>query len=58
MKYQFVSWFPHWAGFYFLRPKYGMSLIYDWRLLLAFWEIRKWHELKEGDIEQAYKEVE
>ena len=51
-RYQFVSWFPLWQGFHFLRSFYGLTLIYDWYLFLGFWEIRKWHDLKDGDIER------
>jgi len=49
-KYQYISWFPRWHVSGFIKAKYGMSLIYDWYLCLGFWEIRKWHELKDGDI--------
>ena len=55
-KYQFVNWFPDWKGFGFKRSVHGMTLIYDWYLWLGFWEIRKWHELKDGDIERYNKE--
>ena len=55
-KYQFVNWFPEWKGSGFKRSVYGMTLIYDWYLWLGFWEIRKWHELKPGDIERYNEE--
>ena len=41
-KYQFVNWFPEWIGFEIRKPKFGMSIIYDWYFLLGFWEIRRW----------------
>lgn len=55
-KYQFVSWFPDFCGFGFGKKKKAIALIYDWSIWLGFWEIRKWHELKEGDIEKYNKE--
>lgn len=51
-KFQFVNWFPEWRGFYFFRwhkEKSSMGYIYDWFIGFAFWEIRKWHKLKEGE---------
>ena len=27
-----------------------MAYIYDWFLGFAFWEIRKWHKLKDGEL--------
>ena len=50
-KYQFVKWFPEWRGLYFYKPICGLGLVYDWHLALGFWEIRKWHVLKEGELE-------
>jgi len=55
-KYQFVNWFPEWQGFGFARATGAMALIFDWYIWLGFWEIRKWHELKEGDIDR-YNEL-
>lgn len=43
--YQFVWWFPRWLGVWLLRydpSKTDMAYIYDWRLMLGFWEVRKW----------------
>ena len=56
-KYQLVHWFPCWCGFGFVRAMHGIALIYDWFLWLGFWEVRKWHVLKEGDIERHYGEA-
>lgn len=53
--YQFVKWFPAWQGFDFIKSTWGLTLIYDWYLFLGFWEVRKWHDLKDGDIE-AYND--
>ena len=42
---QFVSWWPHWLGFFFTRldaAKTDMAYVYEWYLGLGFWEIRKW----------------
>jgi len=44
-KYQFISWFPLWHGFCFIRfnPKItDIALIYKWSLGLGFYELRKW----------------
>lgn len=52
-KYQIVNWFPEWRGFYYFRwhkEKSDMAYIYDWFLGFAFWEIRKWHKLKESEL--------
>ncbi len=52
--FQFVNWFPHWQGLYFdhINTKgTDIPFIYDWFLGLGFWEIGKWHEFKEGDLE-------
>jgi hypothetical protein len=52
-KYQFVNWFPAWRGFYAFRwhkEKSSMAYIYDWFFGFAFWEIRKWHKLKKGEL--------
>ena len=56
-KYQFVNWFPEYQGFGFIRAMLGLGLIYDWYLYLGFWEIRKWHDLKDGDIERYNQEA-
>ena len=43
--YQFVNWFPRWGGLWFVRldpKKTSLAHIYDWRLMLLFWEVRKW----------------
>lgn len=56
-KYQFIKWLPIWKGFSFEKPFGGISLIYDWSLSLGFWEIRKWHELKEGEMEEYNKGI-
>ena len=37
--------------------KVSKSIIYDYFVLLGFWEIRKWHELKPGDIERYNEEA-
>ena len=53
--FQFVNWFPQWRGFYFFRlhkEKTSLAYIYDWILDFVFWEIRKWHQLKEGELSQ------
>jgi len=44
IEYQFVSWWPDWHGFHFLKPdpKSGYARIYEWYLYLGWWEIRKW----------------
>jgi len=42
-RYEFVSYFPQWQGFYFDKHLFGHELIYDWALGLGFFEIRKWH---------------
>ena len=46
---QFVNWFPSWVGFGVWRPgpTSGMSYVYRWGFLFAFWEIRKWVSDKE-----------
>ena len=51
-KYQLVSRFPEWRGFYCFRwhkEKSDMAYIYDWFLGFVFWEIRKWHILTEEE---------
>jgi len=53
VKIQFVSWFPEWRGFYAFRlhkEETDMAYIYDWFIGFMFWEIRKWHTLKEGEL--------
>jgi len=54
-KYQFVNWFPEWRGFYCFRWHKAKSVayIYDWFFGLGFWEIRKWHKLKEGELPKS-----
>lgn len=42
MKLQLVTWFPVWIGIRVWRPAGGLMEIYDWCILLGFWEIRKW----------------
>ena len=57
IRFQLISWFPEWRGFYcfrwdkdlVLKEKSGMAYIYDWILGFAFWEIRKWHMLAEEE---------
>lgn len=46
--YQFVRWFPRWLGVYFMRVplESDMSYIYQWYLVLGFWEVRKWSARK------------
>jgi hypothetical protein len=42
-RYQFISWFPSWQWVAFIRFKHtGLALIYEWSLMLGFWEVRKW----------------
>lgn len=55
-KYQFINRFPDWQGFHFRKAVYGLALIYDWYLWIGFFEIRRWHNLKDGDIEAVNKE--
>ena len=53
-RYQFVNWFPEWLGFYYFRwhqENSDMAYIYDWGIGFAFWEIRKWHKLEEGELD-------
>ena len=48
MKFQLISWFPHWQGFHFVRfqpDKTDIALIYKWSLSFAFWEVRRWQKL-------------
>ena len=43
-KYEFIKWFPDWHGIHFIKfdsKKTNMALIYEWHLVLGFWEIRK-----------------
>ena len=49
---QFVNWFPRFSKPFFWKPAKdnGMRFIYDWGFYLGFWEIRKWHKLKVGEI--------
>lgn len=52
-KFQLVSWFPEWRGLYLIRyhkEVTDLAYIYDWILGIAFWEIRKWHILKLGEL--------
>jgi len=56
-KYQFVKWFPIWVGFKFRSYPGAMSLIYDWYWCFSFWEIRKWHNLKNGEIETYNRQI-
>jgi len=44
--FQFVSWFPDWRGFGFYRDTHGQWRVYDWFLVVGFWEIRKWRSNK------------
>ncbi len=39
--FQFVSYFPEWQGLEFVRCTHGIALIYDWILLIGFWQIRR-----------------
>lgn len=55
-RYQFINWFPKWQGFHFRKAVYGLALLYDWYLWLGFWEIRRWHNSRKGDIEAYNKE--
>jgi hypothetical protein len=44
---QFVNWFPRWRGFDFIhyvkkdKNEFDLWRIYDWFLVIGFWEIRK-----------------
>jgi len=52
-RFQFVSWFPEWQGVHFHRldkKATDLAYIYDWCLGFMFWEIRKWHKLKPGEL--------
>jgi len=55
MKYQLINWFPEWQGIGFIKSTYGLALIYDWYLYLGYLEVRKWHDLKNSDIEKYNK---
>jgi len=60
MRLQFVNWFPEWRGFYFFRwhkEKSDTAYIFDWFLGSAFWEIRKWHDLKDGELPKWEKSL-
>ena len=56
-KYQFINWFPIWEGLAFIRldpEETDLAYIYDWCLIIGFFEIRKWstkkiNESKKGD---------
>ena len=50
-KYQFVRWFPSYKGFGYKKAIGALALIFDWYIWLGFWEIRKWHHLKNGEAE-------
>lgn len=50
-KFQIV-WWHKWQGFHFRRAMFGLALIYDWYIWLGFLEIRKWHNMKPGEIER------
>jgi len=56
-KYQFVKWFPNWQGLDYAKATGASALIYDWYVRLAFWEIRKWHQLKKGEVEAYNKRI-
>ena len=58
MKYQFIR-HGKWQGIkcFGIKRGVGLALIYDWVIYLGFLEIRKWHKLKKGDIEETYKET-
>lgn len=54
-RYQFVRWFPEYKGVSFKKATGSLSLIFDWYIWLGFWEIRKWHDLKNGEVEAYNK---
>jgi hypothetical protein len=39
---QFVSTFPYWGGINFFRYEGSPALLYDWVLVIGYWEVRKW----------------
>ena len=47
-----------WVGFHFIKSKDGLSLIYNWYLFLGYWELRRWHDLKAGEIETYNQKVQ
>lgn len=51
---QVVSWFPRFSKPFFWKPNKdsGMRFIYDWGFYIGFWEIRKWHKYKEGELKE------
>lgn len=56
-RYQFVNWFPRWRGFGFTRVSTwdnAMQFVYDWILWFGFWDIRKWHNLKKGELDEYH----
>lgn len=50
-----IIWHKAWQGIHFRKAAYELSLVYDWYLWLGFLELRKWHVLKQGDIERYNK---
>ena len=59
-KYQFVSLFPEWLGFYCFRwhkEATNIAYVYDWFLGFGFWEIRKRHHLTEEEKMKLGEEV-
>ena len=53
-RYQFVVWFPRWVGLKFVRldpDKTFMAYVFDWYLVLGFWEIRRWTDRKLPDAQ-------
>jgi len=52
---QFVNWFPKWKGFAFGRWKGTYRYIYDWSLVLGFWEIRRWQPKSFEEIKAINK---
>jgi hypothetical protein len=47
--YRFVSWFPGWVGFHWVRhdpAQTSWAYMYEWHLFFGFWEIRKRSRLK------------
>lgn len=44
-QFQIISWFPKWFGFRVIRfdpIKTDLARIYNWFLVVGFFEIRKW----------------
>jgi hypothetical protein len=55
---QFISWFPRWRGFRYLRTRpnnkpLAFHLIYKWSVFIGFFEIRKFMNL--GEMTEALR---